>query len=311
LFTIGTSYLFAGSLNQNYKCGEKVPVLRLFSSEDTITTQPAVEIKNTNQDAGFIIPRQFEDNNIDFQVNTDIRYFSFRHFVKNESRNLFFQAWMKEKELKNLSSTTDSLRRVYANALSDQKDVIAAQILKNEARSIALNAEIPTLYDQARTMENQYWQSATAEKITGFKEKIKAYKDSISLKDKSHSEQTMKNKQAIPDTIIYYESKPTPAEIKTEESVGIVYKILIGSYKSKVPDSAAKLIKKLSVLRKVENYKDEKGVTIYTTGNLNKYDEAVILHNQVKQEGIKNASIVAYQNGKKITLVDAKKLNKE
>jgi len=79
----------------------------------------------------------------------------------------------------------------------------------------------------------------------------------------------------------------------------------------KYTDSAAKLIKKLSILRKIENYKDEKGFTIYTTGSLNKYAEAVTLQNQVKQEGVKNAIVEAYRNGKKITVADARKLNNE
>lgn len=276
MFTIGTSYLFAG-----------------------------------NQDPEIIIPKQLKDNKIDFHVNAEISYFSISHFVKIESKKLFIQAWLKEKEVNRLSEQTDSLRRIYANALNDQKETISALILKNEAQTIALNEEIPTLYEKARIIENQYWQSATADETARFHQKIKACRDSIIRTDQSQDKRTILPHKEIPDTIIYYGSKSTQAEIKTEESGGIIYKILIGSYKSKVPDSAAKLIKKLSALRKVENYKDEKGVTIYTTGSLNKYVEAVTLHNQVKQEGMKNAIIEAYRNGKKITVAEARKINKE
>ena len=276
LFTIGTSYLFAG-----------------------------------NQDPEINVPKQLEHTNINFHINSVITYYSFSHFVKIESKKLFIQAWLKDMEANKLSLQTDSLRKVYAKAFNDQKETISARILKNEAQTISLNEEIPTLYEKARIIENQYWQSATTDEIARFQEKIKACRDSIHLANQLREQKAILPHKEIPDTIIFYGSKPTLAEIKTEESVGIIYKIQIGSYKSKVPASAAKLIKKLSVLRKIENYKDEKGVTIYTTGSITRYVEAVTLHNQVKQEGMKNAIIEAYRNGKKITVADARKINKE
>jgi len=92
---------------------------------------------------------------------------------------------------------------------------------------------------------------------------------------------------------------------------GIIYKIQIGAYKGKIPESANKLIKKISMIRKVENYIDDKGLKIYTTGNLRLFSEAVTMLSQVKQEGIKTAVINAYQNGKKITVMEARKLNHE
>ncbi|HEX7583961.1 MAG TPA: hypothetical protein VF373_04680 [Prolixibacteraceae bacterium] len=303
LFTIGTTYLFAGN-----QAGNVISDQTFINLEDTIKTG-ITEKKEINQEAAFTIPDKLVSENVKFRVNSDISYFRFSHFVKNESKKMFIQAWLKEKEAKALSAKTDSLRKTYANSSSEQKELISAQILKAEARSISLNEEIPILYEKAREIENQYWQSATTDKIAKFQEKVKAFKDSINLAVKLQGQQTIITNPEIPDTIIFYGSKPTAAEIKTEESGGIIYKIQIGAYKSKIPDSSAKLIKRLSIIRKVENYKDEKGVTIYTTGSLKNYPEAVTLQNQVKQEGIKNAAIVAFQNGKKITVIEARKLN--
>jgi hypothetical protein len=92
---------------------------------------------------------------------------------------------------------------------------------------------------------------------------------------------------------------------------GIIYKIQIGAYKGKIPETSNKLIKKLSIIRKVENFVDEKGFKVYTTGNLRLYPEAETMLSQVKQEGVKNAVITAYQNGKKIPVTEARKLNNE
>jgi len=190
LFTIGSSYSFAG-----------------------------------NQEPELIIPKQLKGNKIDFHVNPEISYFSISHFVKNESKKLFIQALLKEKEVNRLSLQTDSLRRIYANALNDQKDAISALILKDEAQTIALNEEIPILYEKARIIENQYWQSATSDETNRFQVKIKAFRDSLQLANQLQVQKTSLPHKEIPDTIIFYGSKPTPAEIKTEESSGIVYKI--------------------------------------------------------------------------------------
>jgi len=219
---------------------------------------------------------------------------------------MFFQAWMKEKELARISIQTDSLRKAYINPANSQKEDVSFLILKNEERAIGLNQEIPILYQNAREQENRYWQSATADEIAKFKEKIGLFRDSI---QQIAGSETGQSATKISDTIIFYNPSQKTA-IKAEAPSGIVYKIQLGAYKGKVPDSAAKSIKKLSAIRKVENFKDGKGVLIYTTGILKNYEEAVTMQNQVKQEGIKNATITAYQNGKRITIVEARKLNK-
>jgi hypothetical protein len=69
--------------------------------------------------------------------------------------------------------------------------------------------------------------------------------------------------------------------------------------------------KNIAMLRKVENYIDDKGVVVYTTGNLTTYDDALVMLNQIKQEGVKDAIIAAYQNGKRITLEQAKETEKQ
>jgi hypothetical protein len=70
------------------------------------------------------------------------------------------------------------------------------------------------------------------------------------------------------------------------------------------------LYKKLSLIRKIDNYTDEKGVIVYTTGNLTNLDDAVKLQKQVRQEGIQDAFVIAFYNGKRITLEQAKEIEK-
>lgn len=288
LFTIGGLNLYAGTSSTE------------LHQNDTITTIiPAI-----SQTDVFVIPENARNETINFQVNSQISYLSFSHFIKNESKKTFYSVWSKEKEVSRLSAQTDSLRKSYANSSDEQKEKISTLILNAEQQLMTFNEEIPVLYEKVRTEENQYWQLASTEEKAKFQAKIKLFQDSI------QQTTALSHKQILPDTITYYQAVPKPV-VNAEPVSAIIYKIQVGAFKGKMPETAAKSMKKLSMLRKVENYKDEKGVTVYTTGNLKNYQEAVTLQSQVKLEGIKNATIAAYNNGKRITLDEVRKLNNE
>ena len=282
-----------------------------FSKDTVITRQNDTLKKESKQNEIFSIPSQLLKIPINFRINSFISYHSFNHFVQNESREMFYNAWLKEKELQKLSIQTDSLRKEYSIASSEQKLVISSQILKDEEKSIALNEEIPAMYEKARDLEDNYWQTASLDQISKFQKKIKLYKDSIAQIEGMQVKQQASPGKEYTDTLTLFIPSPKTAEKKAVVSGGISYKIQIGAYKGKIPESANKLIKKISMIRKVENYIDDKGLKIYTTGNLRLYPEALTMLSQVKQEGIKTAVINAYQNGKKITVMEARKLNHE
>ena len=280
------------------------------STVDTIHTENS-GIKSASQNEQNIGTDNIDNQIIDFQVNSDISYLSTKHFVKDQSRNMFFEARLKENELKKVSIQTDSLRKVYANATSVEKEKISSLILKNEEHAMALNQEIQTLYQTARDQEDQYWQTLSTDEKIKFQEKIKSFRDSIN--NEKLKAETKKMIDLASDTILIFmkSQKEKEQKLETNSNTAIVYKIQIGAFKGKVPELSNKMIKKLSVLRKVENYNDEKGVTIYTTGNLKTYQEAVTLQNQVKQEGVKNSTIIAFQKGKKIAIDEARKITNE
>lgn len=306
----GCNYLHArNSLLINDK---NVSHLQYYFSPDTVTPDLSITDKSISTLQNRIaIPAQLAKTTLNFRINTFINYLNINQFVKRESKQLFFQAWLKEKELQRLLNETDSLRTVYAIATSIQKEAISSQILNAEEKSKALNEEIPAVYQRAREEEDLYWQGATPDEIATFQEKMRMYKDSISQVAEFQSGQFVAINAEIPDTITLYNLPPKTAEKKVAVAEGVIYKIQVGAYKGKIPEPANKLIKKLSLIRKVDNYIDDKGVTIYYTGTLTIYQEAVTMLTQVKQEGIKNALITAYQNEKKITVNEARKLNNE
>jgi len=326
LFTMAATYLYALNL-QSHKSkneiilnpvnngiinGYNVSDTYYYSSKDTIKTERIDTVKiESRQAEKFSMPNGLSKTPINFRINSFISYLNFNDFVQKESKNVFFQAWLKEKEIQKLSIKTDSLRKMYSNTSLEQKEKISLQILQAEERSIALNDEITEMYQKARDEEDRYWQTASLDEIAKFQEVTRLYKDSLRQIAIIKINQESTNGPAIHDTLTLYKPSPNAEEKKAIVTIGILYKIQIGAYKGKIPESANKLIKKLSTIRKVENHVNDKKFKIYTTGNLRLYTEAVTMLSQVKQEGIKTAVITAYQNGKKITVIEARKLNKE
>ena len=278
---------------------------------DTVKTENVPQNQLNIPDEKVAVPIQLANKILDFTVNSDITYLQFKNFVQPEARITFLEAWEKENEVKRLSAQSDSLRNVYANSSDNRKQELAARILKNEAKTMALNEEIPQLYQKARNIENQYWQTVSEDKLTRFQEKINLIRDSLAQVSNQIKAREQHLSQDVPDTIIMVNPEVQMPIQQNAQSSGIIYKIQIASFKTKLPASITKLLKKLSVIRQIENYKDDKGVTIYTTGNLRTWKEAVTMLKQVKQEGVKNPTIVAYQNEKKIDVNEARKITNE
>ena len=97
-------------------------------------------------------------------------------------------------------------------------------------------------------------------------------------------------------------------EIKTE--LGIIFKVQIGAFKDEVPlEIANKFLKVAS--KGIKNYVDEKGLTIYTVGSFSSYEEASKMKSELVTAELTDAFIVAYNDGNKISVDEAKTLLKK
>jgi hypothetical protein len=115
---------------------------------------------------------------------------------------------------------------------------------------------------------------------------------------------TTTEKPATPDVTTTKPMVVQPQEIEQ----GIVFKVQIGAFNQEVPlDIANKFLK---IAKKgIKNYKDENGLTIYTVGKYKTYEEADKSRQEVAAEGLPDAFIVAYSDGKKIPVDEAQKLS--
>ncbi len=201
------------------------------------------------------------------------------------------------------------MRNSYRNTSNPElKTELGERIIKLENESYSLQDEANQKFSEARNHENRFWNEAGSVAVYNFQteqQKIRATlnKSTADNAETDFSERT----DSIPDLILE-ESDFFDSQTAARPVDQLVYKIQIGAYSRGVPAYRQRLYNKLSLLRKIENYTDEKGVVIYTTGNLGNLEDAEIMLSQVKQEGIDDARVVPYFNGKRITLEQAKKI---
>lgn len=242
---------------------------------------------------------------ISFQINNEITYLHTSNFKTEEGLRLFEEGNQKQKELNTSLKRIDELRQKYNDAqFLEERKIIGQEILSLENNLYSLKKEASQLLFQAKTVENEYWKNARIEETQNFIQEINQVSQAV------RTEEELDTNAAIDPDILLGNTDNSPV---TEEKAveDLVYKIQIGAHSRGVPSHLKKLYDKLSFIRKIDNYTDENGVVVYTTGNLANYDDAVKMQNQVKQEGVEAAKVVPYFKGKRITLEQAKELEAE
>ena len=267
-------------------------LINKYDSTDVVTVEPTPE------------PVKSDDLPVDFSINSEITYKKLSNFRTPKGKHLFEQGNDKQKELNVVLGTTKSLREKYSSATNRTiKDSLGQRILGLENRSLELKNEINQFYSESKQAENVYWENASEDEKATFiamlnKKETQENTKPIDIEDTSNME--------IPDILI---DNAVPSS-KSADPVNkdLTYKIQIGAYSRGLPIATKKLFDKLSLIRKIENYTDDRGVVVYTTGNLTNFDNAKTMLKQLQQEGAEDAIIAAYFKGKRIPLTEAKEL---
>ena len=250
-----------------------------------------------------------EGEQIEFQVNSAITYFFDSQFQTDEGKTFFEQGNALKQELEQKIREANKLRENYSNEKNPAvKAELGEKILSLENDSYNLQSEINRQFSSARNAENQYWNSAGSIATYNFQVELEKIQSALKGETVNTEEsRTQRDSVTVPPAAVseFFETNPA---ISSNQNDKLVYKIQIGAYSRGVPAYRQRLYKKLSFIRKIENYTDEKGVVVYTTGNLSNLEDAEKMRNQVKQEGIQDAVVVPYFNGKRITLEQAKKI---
>lgn len=242
---------------------------------------------------------------IRFLIDSEITYLDKSHFKTTKGLQLFETGTEKEEQLKNKNAQVNKWRTQYSQSgLLEEKQNLGEKIISSETELYNLQAEMNNDFALAKQKELDYWSSAKEQERNAFIEELDNY---------FSQEQANEFDITLPDSLFVFttinRSSPSRSNSSEEEvNQELIYKIQLGAYRRGLPTYVKRLFDKLSNIRKIENYTDEKGIVVYTTGNLTNYDDAVKMQNQVRREGVEGAYVVPYFNGKRITLKEAKEL---
>lgn len=91
------------------------------------------------------------------------------------------------------------------------------------------------------------------------------------------------------------------ASIKREIAGKIEFKVQIGAFKEEIPDDILKIFLQFDNI----NERQQKDLTIFTLGEFSNYEIAKVWCDNVKENGVPDAFVVAYNEGRKISLEEA------
>ncbi|MCC6838441.1 MAG: hypothetical protein IT234_07895, partial [Bacteroidia bacterium] len=107
------------------------------------------------------------------------------------------------------------------------------------------------------------------------------------------------------ETIQPLDENKLPPSVQEEK--GVIFKVQIGAFNEEVPLSIANKFLRIAKMG-VKNYEDEQGRTVYTVGVYANYEDAAKAKALVVEQGIIDAFIIAFSDGKKISIDEAKQL---
>jgi len=241
---------------------------------------------------------------IHFQVTEKVTYLAEWMFQVPEALQAFREAEASQQKLDLLLRDTDHLRKAYhLHAHPATRDSLARLIGQAERETILLKGEMDGRFRKAAALEQAWWQDAGYEVY----ERFSRIRDSLlALQDPP--------RPVIPDLgpEVFLEAAGTTSTVtaigtsdekeKAPDENQLVYRIQLGAYPKAVPASRKALFDKISKIRVIDTYINEKGATVYTTGSLTNYSDALKLMEQVRLEGVKDAFVIALQNGKRVSL---------
>jgi tetratricopeptide (TPR) repeat protein len=293
-------------------CRKKINPFPSQNSEAKVFADTSKTIVKQPDEKNFPIPEALRKEWFNFQINSQLTYHKIEDFKSEAAKVLFTKAWLASMRNDSIMTATEVLRKAHeqTNNVTTRLSLVD-RIVDAEQKSYELVRDREKYFEQARVKESSFWEKADAHLLSDFlNANLKREKEHdstlIALNRKAEKELQVKQDSENLDSKTI--QAPVPPEEAQTPAENVVYKVQIGSFAGgKVSTSFKSLYNKLSKLRKIDEYTDERKYKIFTIGNFAKYNDANTLKNQLKLEGVKGAFIVAYKNGIKIQVTDVVK----
>ncbi len=293
--------------------------VKTASNQRAIFTDTIKKITVQPDEMNFLIPEELKKVWFNLQINDVLVYHTMDDFRSEAGKVLFTKAWVLTGQNDSIVSVTDSLRNEHEKTVRVSTRLeLVQQIVEKEQTSYQLLRDREKLLEQARAKESSWWEKAGTAAVNEFKIELQKKEEARN----AMLQQVVKTEEAkvltvvneVPPQAEYINAPTVPAQVvKVSDSAEkIVYKVQIGSFKNGVQTQTFKnLYTKLSKLRKIDQYTDEKKYEIFTVGSFNNYRDVQVLKDQLILEGAKGAFILAFKDGVKIPVKDALKLTGE
>ena len=219
--------------------------------------------------------------------------------LSNESRRLLIKS----------ASVKDENEKMKLLTLAASTGNAALEELNKLAPAVTASNNAPT--KELENIGNRIEESNTAKPATTLKKNNKP-KDNVTEKKAVTPVATANNNRTtvkiegleVLRGNAYSDAKPIPVDAKIED--GLVFRVQIGAFRSLLPNNAFKGLSPLNGERTPSGY------FRYTAGNFNKIENANAVKNDLRGLGYSDAFVVAYYNGKRISVNEALDLmNKE
>ena len=217
-----------------------------------------------------------------------------------------------EKEKENFNSISISLEKQQKRL----NELVNIQVLSKDKRigSVEIESLVKEIENSQKQLETTYNKLKELKKVV---EKVENENQEISTEMRilaSNRKEPLTKIEVIKDEIISSggfqitstnketntDNKPIPMNVKTPS--GLVYRVQIGAFRKPIPTNV------YSQFTPVSGELQSNGLTVYMAGYFNNASNAINARKQIQTLGYSDAFIVAYCNGKKLTLGEARQL---
>jgi tetratricopeptide (TPR) repeat protein len=250
----------------------------------------------------FPIPDALKKSWFNFQVNEILAYHSIDDFKSEAGKILFTKAWMCTGKNDSLILLTDSLRKVHEGiARVETRLGLVQQIVDCEQKSYQLMREREKFLDQSRVKESAFWDKEGKKAALDYNSAIQERENKLNESKKKVEKPIGKIADAeIPKDTIRSETtkspdsvpQQAPKQIQNEEQI---FKVQLGSFKNGLlPPAFKKSYAKISKLRRIDKFTDEKKNVVYTVGSFVQFADASKMKDQLVAEGMKGAVVAPF-----------------
>jgi tetratricopeptide (TPR) repeat protein len=283
-------------------CKQKVSPFHPIKTADSslfgdTLLKPPPKIDENN----FPIPEALKKSWFNFQVNELLAYHSIDDFKSEASKVLFTKAWICTGKNDSILALTDSLRKEHERiSRVDTRLGLVQQIVDCEQKSYQLMRDREKFLEQSRVKESAYWDREGTKGAIAYNAIIQERENK--LNESKKKEEKALEKVPVPElpkeSVIIEAERIIPREeitVKNPQSEELVYKVQIGLFKNGVMTTSFKqAYAKISKLRKIDKFTNEKKYVGYTVGSFSNEIDASKMKDQLIREGMKNAIVVPF-----------------